>query len=401
MKLYNYWRSSASWRVRIALACKDVAVRVRAGEHHRRRRRAASRRLPRAEPDGAGADAGARRRRGSSSQSLAILEYLEETRAAPAAAAGAIRTCARAPGSSPSSSTPASSRSRTCRRSMRVKARRHRRRGVRPPLHRARARRARGVGGSDGAARFLVGDAPTFADVLPGAAAQRARAASASTSRRWPLLRAVEAACDALARRSRLHTPTASPTPVVGSEVMAKLESLGIRKLESLHYYVDDLERVRRFFLDKLDFAEIGVSSPELEPEGRQRSAVFQAGDGHARHLPARRRRRARLALPAQAPRRRRHASSSRSRTSTRPSRCSRSAAAPRSPTSSASRDDGGTLAMFSITTPFGDTTFRFVERHGYRAALSRASSRTTSRSAAPTRSASRRSITSRRTSRP
>ncbi len=25
--------------------------------------------------------------------------------------------------------------------------------------------------------------------------------------------------------------------------------------------------------------------------------------------------------------------------------------------------DDGGTLAMFSITTPFGDTTFRFVER--------------------------------------
>jgi 4-hydroxyphenylpyruvate dioxygenase len=30
-------------------------------------------------------------------------------------------------------------------------------------------------------------------------------------------------------------------------------------------------------------------------------------------------------------------------------------------------QDDGGTLAMFSITTPFGDTTFRFVERRGYR----------------------------------
>ena len=29
--------------------------------------------------------------------------------------------------------------------------------------------------------------------------------------------------------------------------------------------------------------------------------------------------------------------------------------------------DDGGTLAMFSITTPFGDTTFRFIERRGYR----------------------------------
>ena len=32
--------------------------------------------------------------------------------------------------------------------------------------------------------------------------------------------------------------------------------------------------------------------------------------------------------------------------------------------------DDGGTLAMFSITTPFGDTTFRFVERRGLPRAL-------------------------------
>src|SRR5262249_22617718 len=28
--------------------------------------------------------------------------------------------------------------------------------------------------------------------------------------------------------------------------------------------------------------------------------------------------------------------------------------------------DDGGTLAVFSITTPFGDTTLRFVGRRGY-----------------------------------
>ena len=88
---------------------------------------------------------------------------------------------------------------------------------------------------------------------------------------------------------------------------MAKLESLGIRKIESLLYYVDDLERVRRFFLDKLDFAEIGVSSPELETEGRQKSAVFQAGGVTLRDLPARRRRRARVALAAQAPRGRGH----------------------------------------------------------------------------------------------
>ena len=39
---------------------------------------------------------------------------------------------------------------------------------------------------------------------------------------------------------------------------MSKLESLGIEKLESLHYYVHDLERSRRFYTEKLDFAEIG-----------------------------------------------------------------------------------------------------------------------------------------------
>ena len=31
-------------------------------------------------------------------------------------------------------------------------------------------------------------------------------------------------------------------------------------------------------------------------------------------------------------------------------------------------RDDGGTLRQFSITTPFGDCTFRFRERRGFRA---------------------------------
>ena len=55
--------------------------------------------------------------------------------------------------------------------------------------------------------------------------------------------------------------------------------SLGIQGIEALHYYVHDLERTRRFFVDKLDFVEIGSSGPELEREGRQRSAAFRAGD--------------------------------------------------------------------------------------------------------------------------
>jgi len=35
---------------------------------------------------------------------------------------------------------------------------------------------------------------------------------------------------------------------------MAKREPLGITKIEALHYYVHDLERTRRFFVDQLDF---------------------------------------------------------------------------------------------------------------------------------------------------
>ena len=54
--------------------------------------------------------------------------------------------------------------------------------------------------------------------------------------------------------------------------------SIGIQRIEALHYYVHDLDRTRRFFVDKLDFVEIGASGPQVEHEGRQRSAAFRAG---------------------------------------------------------------------------------------------------------------------------
>src|SRR5262249_20618799 len=63
------------------------------------------------------------------------------------------------------------------------------------------------------------------------------------------------------------------------SRMDAKRPPLGIQKIEALHYYVRDLERTRRFFVDKLASGEIGASSPDLEREGRQRSAAFRAGD--------------------------------------------------------------------------------------------------------------------------
>src|SRR5690606_23238505 len=62
---------------------------------------------------------------------------------------------------------------------------------------------------------------------------------------------------------------------------MAKLAPLGIKRLEGIHYYVRDLERSRKFYTGTLDFAETWRSSPELEAQGRQRSACFEAGKIH------------------------------------------------------------------------------------------------------------------------
>ena len=148
---------------------------------------------------------------------------------------------------------------------------------------------------------------------------------------------------------------------------MAKLESLGIKKIESLLYYVTDLERVRRFLVDQLDFAEIGASSKELELEGRQKSAVFVAGtvtlvicqpvgDGGRAWRWLRKHPEGVGTIVFQVDDIEKTFKLLEERGGT--------------PIQDIQRfsDEGGSLAMFSITTPFGDTTFRFVERKGFRA---------------------------------
>jgi 4-hydroxyphenylpyruvate dioxygenase len=143
--------------------------------------------------------------------------------------------------------------------------------------------------------------------------------------------------------------------------------SIGLQRIEALHYYVHDLDRTRRFFVDKLDFVEVETSGPELEREGRQRSAAFRAGDAmFVIHQPVGEGGRAWRYL-------RKHPEGVGTvvfdvedidrafalldeRGGTFITDVQRFT------------DDEGTLAMFSITTPFGDTTFRFIERRGYRA---------------------------------
>jgi 4-hydroxyphenylpyruvate dioxygenase len=143
------------------------------------------------------------------------------------------------------------------------------------------------------------------------------------------------------------------------------LQTLGIRKLLGLHYYVHDLERSRNFYTRLLGFAEIGKSSPELERDGRQRSLVFQAGevaitcstpDGPggraARYLAKHPDGIGTLAFEVDDIMQTFHALEARGAT----------------PISDVQRlEDGhGSIQTFSITTPFGDTTFRFIERHGH-----------------------------------
>lgn len=149
---------------------------------------------------------------------------------------------------------------------------------------------------------------------------------------------------------------------------MAKVESLGIKRLESVHYYVRDLERSRRFYTEKMDFAEIGGSDPDLTKAGRQKSLAFMAGNAVVVCIEPK----------------------------SEGSRASRwlhkhpdgvgtlnfevedvektfrllekRGGTPIDAVSRHKNDLGHQIAFFSITTPFGDTTFRFIQRDGYRA---------------------------------
>ena len=147
---------------------------------------------------------------------------------------------------------------------------------------------------------------------------------------------------------------------------MAKLESLGIKTLESIHWYVHDLERSRNFYTKGLDFAELGVSSPELETQGRQKSAVFQAGDivlmvsqpvgeggRAARWLRKHPDGVGTLNFEVEDVEKTFRLLEQRGATLINDVQRFTDAR-------------GGKLAMFSITTPFGDTTFRFIQRDGY-----------------------------------
>jgi 4-hydroxyphenylpyruvate dioxygenase len=143
-------------------------------------------------------------------------------------------------------------------------------------------------------------------------------------------------------------------------------ESLGILKLESVHWYVSDLERTRRFYTELLDFSEMGESDEALTQSGKQKSVLFQAGEirilcsqpvgtgGRAwRWLQRHPEGVGTLVFAVRDIQKTFQLLDQRGATFLDDIR---------------SVDDGkgGKLQWFAITTPFGNTTFRFVQRDGY-----------------------------------
>jgi 4-hydroxyphenylpyruvate dioxygenase len=147
------------------------------------------------------------------------------------------------------------------------------------------------------------------------------------------------------------------------------MESLGIVKVESVHWYVHDLARTRRFYAESMDFAELGESSDELTKRGKQHSVVFNAND---------------ITLICSAPVGeggrawrwlQKHPEGVgtinylvKDIDKTLSLLEARGATIIDDQVQRFTDAKGGRLAFFSITTPFGNTTFRFVQRDGYEA---------------------------------
>jgi 4-hydroxyphenylpyruvate dioxygenase len=143
-------------------------------------------------------------------------------------------------------------------------------------------------------------------------------------------------------------------------------ESLRIKRLEAIHYYVHDLERSRRFYGGLLDLPEVAHSAREVDQRGQQKAVVFEAGSGHivvssplgdggraSRFLRNHPDGIGTLIFEVEDAE---HAFKLLDERGGTPIQEVQRA-----------RDDFGEIRYFSITTPLGDTTFRFVERRGYR----------------------------------
>jgi len=189
VKLYNYWRSSASWRVRIALAYKNIPFEYVAVNllEKANRGEAYTAMNPIGQVPTLVLDDGRQL-----SQSMAILEYLEETVPRPSLlpADPFLRAKARQlaeivnSGIQPFQNLPTIANIKDLGGDPKEFVRGHISRGLDALAESAAAT----------AGQFLVGDAPSFADVCLVPQLNAARRFELDPAR-WPLLARVEEAC--------------------------------------------------------------------------------------------------------------------------------------------------------------------------------------------------------------
>ena len=203
MKLYSYWRSSSAWRVRIALAWKGLAHELvpvhllrDGGEHHLPEfiARNPAQQVPVLVEDEGEAGPFVL------TQSMAIIEYLEERHPEPPARAR-VRELAQLvnSGIQPLQNLTVQQKLREA--------------GV-DPLPIVHGFVTTGLGALErkarpGAGQFLVGDVPTMADLylVPQLYASRRVGVDVDA---FPTLRAIELRCEALPAFQRAH-PDAQP----------------------------------------------------------------------------------------------------------------------------------------------------------------------------------------------
>ncbi|MCA1665484.1 MAG: maleylacetoacetate isomerase [Myxococcales bacterium] len=214
MKLYNYWRSSASWRVRIALAYKNVAyeyVAVNITPAVKAQNRAEYQKLnPMQQVPTLVLDDGRQL-----AQSMAILEYLEETLPRPSLLPSDPYLRARArqlaelvnAGIQPFQNLPTMASVKELGGDPKEFVRGYIARGLD-----ALAASAEATAGN-----FLVADAPSFADVCLVPQLNAARRFDLDPAR-WPLLARVDEACMRLQPFQAAHADRQPDAVVEGAK---------------------------------------------------------------------------------------------------------------------------------------------------------------------------------------
>ena len=145
--------------------------------------------------------------------------------------------------------------------------------------------------------------------------------------------------------------------------------SIKIQRLAGFEHYVRDLEATRRFYIERMGLTEVGRSVDTQAQMRGHESRVFRAGN---------------TSVVCSSPR---NAASAASRYLARHpdgigsvifevadirrafARLEHNGATPTGEID-LQKDAHGSIESFAITTPFGDTLFRFIERRGYRGPL-------------------------------